>query len=843
MPTVYVALFLVSASTLLFEVSLTRLFSVSQGYHFAFLSVSIALLGFGASGTWRTLYPLVLEKDTDPESTTSRARLRRTLASIAALCAASTLLAYLALNYVPFDSYRIGWDSRQLVYLPMYYGALCLPFFFGGLYAGTVLSAGLGQPGTIYGANLLGSAAGALCFLVLLPLLGGPRTVLAACIAAEFAALFLTVPEDMAGYSRRASTSGQVPPQARIEQSPQWRLCLARAIPHTALLMFLVFWLVNPPAWLRLRLSPYKALSNLEQYAGSQVVSRAWNAYSRVDVVQSAAIHSAPGLSLAFDGSFPQQMGLLVDGGNLSPILCLERMEEREFLEHLATALPFRLRPKANVLVVGSGGGLDVWTALQNGAHSVAAQEANDLVVRAVRQVSDRCGPSVYDHPRVDLVREDVRSYLRQPPRLYDIVILALTDTYQPVFSGAYALSESFSYTQEAFRQYMDHLTDNGLLVVTRWLQTPPSEDLRAWVLLVEALEQAMHAPAQAQVVALRSWSTVTLIGSRAAFGPSELDVVRRFCTDNSFDTIYYPGMQPEEANRYNILATEIHQEAFKQVLSSQDREALLRDYAYDVRAPTDNRPYFLHFFKWAQLGRVLAGLGRTWQPFGGSGFLILALLLFLAIISSLVLILLPLWLGRRLGQKRLNHSGGGMRSMLYFAWIGLGFMLVEIPLIQRFTLYLGQPAYSFSLVLLSLLLFSGLGSLASPRLPWRVVLLSLVLVLAACALFLAPWLQLTIGWSLAGRLLVTVSTLAPIGLLLGVPMARGIRSLQEKAPERVPWAWAVNGCASVISSILAVLGAVSLGSMAILTTGAVAYALAWQEAGATCTGDSLTAA
>ena len=145
-------------------------------------------------------------------------------------------------------------------------------------------------------------------------------------------------------------------------------------------------------------------------------------------------------------------------------------------------------------------------------------------------------------------------------------------------------------------------------------------------------------------------------------------------------------------------------------------------------------------------------------------------------------------------------------------------------------------------LLLLSLLLFSGLGSLASQRLPGRVVLLSLVLVPAACALLLAPWLQLTIGWSLAGRLLVTVCTLAPIGLLLGVPMADGIRLLQEKAPERVPWAWAVNGCASVISSILAVLGAVSLGSMAVLTAGAAAYALAWQEAGAICTADRLTA-
>ena len=791
----YAGIFLVSAAMLLFELTLTRLFSVTQWYHFAFISVSVALLGSGASGTWLALRPAPQEE----------AGVQRRLAATAVLFSASLLLAYLATNHVPFDSYRIALERRQLLYLALYYIALILPFFFAGLCVGLALAVWPARANAVYAANLAGSALGSLAVLVAVPFMGGKGAAISAGAVGMLAAVTFTLGTPLAG--------------GRGSDLSRFRLaCLL-------LLVAVVVLLCYPPGFFGLRLSPYKALSRTLLFPGASTVFSEWNAFSRVDVLKSDSIHSAPGLSLFFAEGLPKQYGLLVDGANLSPISCIQRPGDERMLHYLPAALPYVLRPGASALIIEPRGGMDILAALYNGASSVLALEGNPLVVTAARELGSVCGPVPYDDSRVTVVTEEPRSYLRRSSERFDVIVLSLADNYQPVISGVYSLSESYAYTVEAVLTYLAHLKEDGILVITRWVQTPPSEELRACVLLAEAVEQATGRDCAEQIVAFRSWSTATLLAKREPFQDHEIERLKQFCTERGFDLIYYKGMPVSEANRYNVLPDTLHYDSFRRVLPDPDRDAWLRQYPYEVSPPTDDRPFFFHFFRWSQTSSILQSLGKTWQPFGGSGYLILVALLGLAILLSALLIVVPL------AVRSAPALPGSKWVLAYFTSLGLGYLFVEMPLLQQFILFLGQPTYSFSLVLFSILLFSGLGSAFSVRLPLRATLLVLLAVVFAYPLLLPRLFALAMGWSLPLRILTTVFSLGPIGFLLGVPLPAGIRLLEARAPRYIPWAWAVNGCASVISSILAVMGAISLGSSRVLAAGALAYAVAWLAA------------
>ncbi|MEM4724613.1 MAG: hypothetical protein QXP01_06340 [Candidatus Hadarchaeum sp.] len=810
----YAGVFLISAAMLFFELTLTRLFAVTQWYHFAFISVSVALLGFGASGTWLTLRPVDLDNPQHQRPSPSTMRehaVMGRLATNACLFSCSILIAYLALNYVPFDSYRIALEQRQLLYLALYYPALILPFFFAGLCIGLSLAAWPRQANALYAVNLAGSATGSLMVLGLVPLLGGTGAVISASILSLIAAF--------------AFHLGAIPSLSNWKRGIRWP---ARLLLYTALLLILLALLLHPPAWLNLRLSPYKTLSISLLFPEARLLFSRWNAFSRVDIVESKGIHSAPGLSLAFTEDLPRQLGLLVDGGNLSPITCTESPNDERFLEYLPAALAYLLRPQARALVIEPRGGLDILTALHHGASSVVALESNPLVVQAVREQADKCGGTVYDTPQVTVVFEEARSYLRRSQEQFDVVQLSLSDTYQPVVSGAYSLSESYAYTVEAFLEYLNHLREEGILIITRWVQSPPTEELRACVLIAEALRRSGVGDPSQRVIAFRSWSTATILAKRTPFRSEEIAQLKEFCTVRNFDIIYYRGIAAEETNRYNILRDTAHYDTFQRVLSGSERQDLYKQYPYEISPTSDDRPFFFHYFKWGQTPSILKGLGKTWQPFGGSGFLILVALLALAFLLSMVLILLPLALHSRtrlMAPFALQWAAG---YLLYFACLGLGFLFVEMPLLQQFVLFLGQPAYSFSLVLFSILLFSGLGSYVAGRFPLLRILPALVLLVLAYPFFLSRLFAVAIGWRLPLRLAAAACSLGPLGFLLGQPMPGGIRLLEERAPQWIPWAWAVNGFASVISSIVAVMGAVSFGFSRILIAGAGMYLLAW---------------
>lgn len=819
------ALFLLSCATLLFEVNLTRLFSVAQFYHFAFLIVSLALLGFGASGSVLAMLP----PPQDPIE--RRARAGRALAPLALATAISIVGAYLLINWLPFDSFSIAWDRRQVGVLALNLLGLATPFFCSGLAVGRLLSAAPQQAGQTYAINLAGSATGCLAALAAPQVVGGEGVVILSAWIAAGAALLATI-----GSRRAVATDAPGQPPWSGSARTAVFIRLISLILLLAGLGDLGLRVAGRPsvALFDLRLSPYKGLSYALQYPGAQVIGRAWNAFARVDVVRSAGVRSLPGLSYRFTETPPPQDGLLVDGDDLSPIIRPADgpqpypAERLAFASHLPAAIAFILRPQATTLLLEPRGGLDVLTALALGARQATAVEANPLIVEAAR--------AVYALPRVRTIIESDRSYLNRSRERFDVIVLSLASGYHPVRSGAYSLSEEYRYTVEAFAAALARLNPGGLFVVTRWLQLPPSEELRAFALAVTALERSGRDPAT-RLIALRGYNTATLLIAERPYTDEEMRTVRAFAEERAFDLIYAPGLTAVESNRFNVLPEPVYFEAFTSLLAAQPRAAWYAAYPYAVAPPTDDHPFFGHFFKWSQASQLIAELGRTWQPFGGAGYFALLVLLALASLGAGALILLPLvaaW-----ARERRSGSGppspGVSRSLrlaalAYFGWIGLAFLFVEIPLIQRFILYLDQPAYAFTVVLCTLLFFSGLGShcVGTTWLPQRLALAALVLLVLSLPWTLPLLFAATLGWPWAARAAMAALILAPVGFLMGVPFAAGVRRLEPVAAGLVPWVWGVNGAASVIASILAALFALSWGFRCVLLLGAACYAGAW---------------
>jgi len=847
----YVGLFLLSAATLAFEVNLTRIFSVAQFYHFAFMVVSLALLGFGTSGTLLALFPRVREQD--PAGKLPRLGWGFALTAVG---------AYVLTLYVPFDSFRIAHDWRQGLVLALHYVALAVPFFCSGTAVALLLAARPGRANRTYAANLTGSAAGCLLAVFAPSLVGGEGTILLAAALGLVSALTFYPP------TIRKPKTQNPNPKIKIESTehetrntergrPNCRLQIANCKPETrstkhgtrfthhvsrfsshvsrfaaaALAIAFVaaaFW---TPSFLEIRLSPYKSLSYALLYPDARVVFRGWNGFSRVDVVSSEGIRSLPGQGFRCPGVPPPQRGLTVDGDDLSPISHVAPgFTSAEFTDCLLTALPYRLRPGARALVVEPRGGFDVLVALAEGARAVTAVEANPLIVDAVRAQGGWAG-DLYDDPRVTVVEEEGRAYARRARERYDVAVLSLTAPQRMVTSGAYSLAEDYRYTVEAFADIVARLDEGGLLVVTRWLQVPPSEGVRAFALAVEAVERAGGDP-RTSIVALRSYRQMLVLVRRGPFTEGELAAVRAFAAPRAFDLVYVPGIRPDEVNRHNVLPEPDYYRACAGLLAAgagdggdEGRDAWYRAYPFDVRPPEDDRPFFGHFFRWRQAPDVLAMAGHTWQPFGGAGYFVLLALLALAVLAAGGVILLPL---AARGGKAGARGGRLVTRLGYFALLGLGYLCVEIPLLQRFILFLGSPTYAMATVLFALLLFSGLGSLLSRRVPLGPVLILLPALVGGYALGLPALFDATLGAPLGGRLVVAVAALAPAGLLMGMPFPKGLALLERRAPALIVWAWGVNGATSVVASILAALLALSWGFSAVLALGALCYLGAW---------------
>jgi hypothetical protein len=504
------------------------------------------------------------------------------------------------------------------------------------------------------------------------------------------------------------------------------------------------------------------------------------------------------------------------------------------FTEYLPTAVAYRLRP-GRTLIMGMG--IEVLSALQHRMPQVTVLEPNPLVNAAAQRFA---GDLLTRGPALRTVVEHPRTYLARTRAQFEVIQVPPQESFQVVASGAFSLTEQYLYTVEAVRDYLGALAPRGVLAMTRWIQTPPSEEIRTWAAAIAALEKiAVDRARRGQVAVdpasclavLRSLNTITILIDPDGFTRADIGTMRTFAAARRFDITFAPGVGADESNRYNVLPVDNHRKAFLAVLDPAHRDRFLRDYPFDVRPIHDDRPFFFHFFRWRQVPQTLGTLGRTWQPFGGGGYLILIALLAISVILSAVLILLPLRIMDAQSGMSVSVDRGARRGVLvYFVCLGLAYLFVEIPLLQQMILVLGSPTYAAAAVLSGLLVASGIGSLLAARLGrrWTTLVAAVAVVAIGLAWGLPRLVDAVLGLSLTGRLTISGVLILLPGLLMGVPFPSAIQRLAKTSPHLVPWAWGINGCASVVGAVLAAIIALEWGFRAVLLLGGFVYAAAW---------------
>jgi hypothetical protein len=788
------AIGMLSAATLVFEAALVRFLAVAQFYHFAFLIVSLALLGFGASGTLLSLFPQLKNKP-----------LPDTLARVGIWFTLSIWITYGVVNWLPFDSYSIAWERRQILFFILYYFSLSLPFLVSGLGLGTALAVIEKKHNRVYAANLVGSGMGVLLAPAVLSLSG----MLGVILFSAFLGL----------------SSWMVIKTERVKLNLTWVGCGLFSVLAVTALVYLSILNLQGRSPVGIKISPYKGLAYARLFPDAEHLFGKWQAESRVDVLANAGTRRLPGLSYLYGGALPSQYGLSVDGDALQPITMV-KPADFPAAEWLPEWWAFSIQSNPKVLVLNPGAGFGLLQAAAGKAGSIQTVLEDRLILEGVQKTAP--GYSMFNHPDVNVLVGNQRAFLESTAETYDLVFLPLTDSYQPVTNGAYSISENYSLTMEGIEAALDCLSPGGIFLTSRWLQNPPSEELRMVSTVLAALENMEIENPRDAFLIYRGIQTITIVVKPAGWDEAELVSLRQFLERCRFDLVWAPDLELAELNRWNQLQEPVYYQAVQQLFLAQDKVSYFQSYPYNIAPPTDNQPFFFHFFTWSQTSQILENMGKTWQPFGGSGFLLLVFLLGLVVLLSGFLILLPLMLG----SKKLSgpRSPGKAWVLLYFGLIGTGFMFLEIPLISQWRLFLNSPLAAFSVVVGLLLLYSGLGSLTAEQGWSRKSSLLALFVLGGGGFILFTTLDkdLVLSWPSWIRYLAPCLGLAPTGFLMGLFFPGGISWLKESFPGLVPWAWAVNGSASVIASVATSILSLQAGYALILVLGSLAYLAAW---------------
>ena len=773
--TTLLAIAATSGALLMTELALTRIFSVTMFYHFAFLAISIALFGLSASG----VFVYVMRKrwaDKDTAQLLCIAALAHMTATVIAL--ACLVRIGVSLVYTP----------DNLIRMIAIYLLAAAPFFAGGAVLSIAFSRLTARINALYASDLLGAALGCLALVPLMNWLGAPGVVLTAAALSAIAA-FCFAPLPLRRWTVRA-----------------------------ALLVIGVPLLAQYG-----ELGPFDVTAIKGGDREGQLLFSKWNSFSRVGVYNYP--HADWSLSPKFKGKPGPSLFMDIDASASTPILKGSGdVKDAAYLRHELTAIGYHLveRPEGfSALVIGPGGGRDVLSALVFGAKHVDGVEINPIIVRDV--MLDRFreySGNLYTDPRVAVHVEDGRSFVRRSAQHYDVIQASLVDTWAATAAGAYTLTENSLYTAEAFGEYLDHLTPQGLLTMTRWAV----DGLRLVSLAQAACEQ--RGLDAAQHLALVQHNTVmTFILKRSPFTPQEVQRLQRAAGELGFTLLYAPGLPAPAVKDPPEMKTILASLGdYRALILAPDRARFLADYRYDVSATTDDKPFFFHVTRLRDQFQVAFGRHMLF----GNG--LSALMSLFAISAALVLlfIVLPLVIG---GERPRRGWAGWIA---YFAALGAGFMLLEVAVLQRFVLLLGHPVYSLTVTLFSLLLGTGLGSLLSRRVPAesvkRVTLVALIAAAAVgvlAAFVLARIVDFAIAWPLAARLALAAALLIPVGVLLGVGLPGGMRLLDRSRPELVAWGWGMNGAFSVIGATAAIFIAMNWGFSVTLFAGALTYLLA----------------
>jgi hypothetical protein len=759
------------------EVLDTRLLSVLTWYHLSFLAVSVAMLGMAAGAV------LVFVAG----DLFSQERATRSLPVAALLFAAALPISHIANLTIPFPSVR-GGAPAELAALAIATLALTIPFVLSGIVVTIALTRTRAPVGWLYGADLVGAAMGCIAIIVLLGLTDITSTAFATGGAAALGAACF----------------------ARYDGSGGW---------GSAGVALVLFGAAVANTGAERPLGVIYPKSRSLWFDERKVDYSEWNAHSHVVVrtpEQGTPFLWGPAANAP---QTPATLAVAAIDGDAGTVITKWDGDRKslDWVQYDVTSLPYRLR-NGEIAVVGVGGGRDILTAIWAGNTRITGIEINESLLGALRdRYRDFAG--IADRPGVTLIHDEARSYLTRTPAKFDVLQMSLIDTWAATGAGAFTLSENGLYTRDGWQVFLRALTPTGVFSVSRWFDPEAvSETTRLLSLGVASLMDAGVAEPRRHLILVTRERIATLMVSRTPFSEPDGEAIKRVADEMGFAVRVSPwGAGGDERLRRIASAS-----------TTDDLRAATVDPYFDFSAPTDRRPFFFNMLK--PRGFLLRQ-GATSAGVVSGNLRATRTLVALAVVAGALVLLIIGWPLLATGRPPV---GGGVfaAALTYFAIIGFAFLFVQIPFLQRFSVYLGHPTYTFSIILFLMILSAGLGSVASERIDvdrsrrvfWLPVGIGLAILVET--LLLQSAIELTVGWGLIGRTLVVATFVAPIAFAMGFCFPIGLRLLRHHSDTVTAWMWGVNGACGVMASILAVMISMWAGIHTNLLIAAVLYAL-----------------
>ncbi len=782
---IYAGLFLVTLATLMHEILLTRIFSVTMWYHYAFVAISVALFGMTAGAILVYVFPKYF----------TRERTKHHLALSSLLFSGSIIVSSLTHLSIPF---LIGGSMVVLYSIVFTYIVISVPFVFSGVCVCLALTRFSGQVSKLYAADLAGAAVGCILLILTLKVTDGLTAIFVVAFLACAGTLCFAAGQGFGKLRRTASV---------------FALSLAAfAVANTVLANQQIPWL---------------RLVWVKGQPQQRPLYEKWNSFSRIRVDGIPSMPEPPyrwGLSATYPPERRvRQLYLDIDAGASTVLTAFDGdLKNVEHLKYDVVNLAYHLKPDAKVLVIGSGGGRDILSGLVFGANSLLGVDINENIIDAVnRQFGDFTG-HLDRNPKVNFVNDEARSYIARSKDKFDLIQISLIDTAAATVAGAYVLTENSLYTTEAWKVLLEHLNAHGILTVSRWyFGNRPGEMYRLTSLARAALLQlGIDVPRQHIIIAREvkrgdGWEEPlgvgTMLVSKEPFSERDLTIIERIAQEMRFDLILTPRFA-----RDSVFAT---------LASKENIEAFVAASPINIAAPTDDSPFFFHLLRLRDSFNPGLWLMGEFE-FNMKAVLVLGMLLAVVVVLTVLCILIPLMLNtdRTLLRQAVSLS-------TFFVCIGLGFMFVEISQMQRLIVFLGHPVYGLSVVLFALLLSSGLGSfltrqVSDPRIG-REATIRLFLLLGVIALFgiLTPQaIRLFQGATTTMRILVATGVLFPLGLFMGMAFPLGMKVASTRFASLTAWFWGINGATSVCASVIAVAIAMNWGISTAFWIGFVSY-------------------
>jgi len=784
------AVFFFSLSTLGIEVLLTRIFAISQWHYLAFMVISLVMFGFAAGGTLLSLLHARRKQ--------SYKHMPITLSWLTALYCASVLGSFWLVNHMPLDYFLLPLDSSQILYLMLVYIFLAFPFFLAGIVLSASFAAAPKLSGLIYAAAMGGSAGGALMPLILLPLIEEIELLLV-CALTPLLALPWYIKGIREAYLNLSVNNRQ---KAWIGMS----LCLINAVAGVILLN------ISPPALMHINSTPYKALYQLMELPGSQIKTTFRSIRGKLDMVTSPYVRFAPGLSLKFKQNLPPQRAVFKDGDRPLTFYDYEGENRLDFTRFMLSHTGYYTSSNPNsILIIQRGGGTAIPAALSSSAKDITIIEAQPQLADLLAQY----------YP-INVICATPRAFLSQYKNRYSLIHI---ENWGYSIPGTAALTPEYELTSEAVISYLRHLEKDGVLIFTRKILLPPQDMLRLFATTYKALKDQGYKEPYRHLAVLRNWDTYTLL----AFAKPLEDThsLRSFARQMNFDLVFLHDLKSEETNYFNIYKKPFHYQALQELQRAYENKterAFFKTHPLDIAPQSDRRPFQNRFMKWSHLKAIYDSTGKRFYTLLMSGEMVIAIVFAEALLVAVFLLGLPVIILRRVGSPPNRYTFG------YFFAVGSGFIMVEMFLINRYTLLFGDPVISFTIVLAGLLIFSSMGGLWSLKLSrsaLKMVLSGLLAILILIIVFDHWLLKTMLGFSAKSRIIAALLVMLPLGILMGIPFSIGMRNLVVNPVQRT-YAWSINGCASVLSSIVSAQIGISMGFTYIIVGAVAAYVLAY---------------